>query len=62
MEYGTIVAKEKSEATAKLNQSGFSEVRLKQVCGLAALWKRFTAELEEPTVESLFQAEYVLLT
>ena len=45
-ESGTIVAKAKAEATAKLNQYGFSEVRLRRIRGIAALWKRFTADIK----------------
>ncbi len=45
-ESGTIRAKDESEARAKLIQYGFNKVRLKQVRGLAALWKRFTADIK----------------
>ena len=45
-ESGTIRAKDESAARAKLNQYGFSKVRLKQVRGLAVLWKRFTADIK----------------
>ena len=44
-ESGVVVARDEDEAKAKLNQEGFSEVHLKQVHGLAALWNRFTADI-----------------
>ena len=44
-ETGIIKADDKNEAKAKLNQYGFSKVRLKQIRKLAALWKRFTADI-----------------
>ena len=43
---GIVVARDKDEAKAKVNQYGFPEVRLKQVRGLAALWKRFIADIK----------------
>ena len=44
-ESGTINAKDEAEATAKLNQYGFGKVRLVRIRGIAALWKRFTADI-----------------
>ena len=44
-ELGTIVARDKDEAKTKLKQDGFSEVRLKQIRGIAALWNRFSADI-----------------
>lgn len=45
-ESGTIRAKDEAEATAKLNQYGFSKVRLERIRGLSALWKQFTADIK----------------
>ena len=45
-ESGTIRARDEAEATAKLNRFGFGKVRLRQLRGLAALWKRFTADIK----------------
>ena len=45
-ESGTIRAKDESEATAKLNQYGFSKVRLERIRGISALWKSFTADIK----------------
>ena len=45
-ESGTILAKDGSEATAKLNQYGFSKVRLEHIRGISSLWKRFTADIK----------------
>ena len=45
-ERGTVVARDKDEAKAKLNRDGFNEVRLKQLRGLAALWHTFTADIK----------------
>ena len=44
-ELGTVVARDKDEAKAKLKQDGFSEVPLKRIRGLAALWNTFTADI-----------------
>ena len=44
-ELGTVVVKDKDGAKAKLNQEGFTEVRLKRIRGLAALWNTFTADI-----------------
>ena len=46
MESGIVVAKDSDEAKAKLKQYGFSEFRLARVRRLAALWKRFTADIK----------------
>ena len=45
-EAGTVVARDKDEATAKLNLDGFSKVRLERIRGIAALWNRFTADIK----------------
>lgn len=45
-ERGTVVARDNYEAKAKLKQEGFSEVHLKRVRGLHALWDRFTADIK----------------
>jgi len=45
-ESGTFVGTDENEATAKLNQYGFSKVRLGRIRGIAALWKRFTADIK----------------
>ena len=45
-ELGIVVARDKDEAKAKLKQDGFSEVQLKQIRGLHALWNRFTADIK----------------
>ena len=45
-ESGTIRANDEADATAKLNEYGFSRIRLKQVRGLAALWKWFMVDIK----------------
>ncbi len=45
-ESGTIVSADEKEARAKLHQSGFSQVQLERIRGIAALWKRFTADIK----------------
>ncbi len=45
-ESGIVVARDEDEAKAKLKLDGFSEVRLKRIRGLAALWNRFTADIK----------------
>jgi len=45
-ELGAVVAKDEKAATFKLNQYGFNKVRLKRIRGIAALWKRFTADIK----------------
>ena len=45
-ESGSIVGTDEREATAKLNQYGFNKVHLERIWGIAALWKRFTADIK----------------
>ena len=45
-EVGTIVARDKDDAKAKLERDGFRKVRLKQVRGLASLWHTVTSDIE----------------
>ena len=45
-ESGTIVSADEEEAVAKLHQYGFSWVQLERIRGIAALWKRFTADIK----------------
>ena len=43
MEWGVVIAKDGDEAKAKVERDGLSYVSVKQVRGLSALWKGFTA-------------------
>ena len=45
-DFGTIVATDIDEALAKLNQLGFTKIRLERITGIAAIWKRFTANIK----------------
>ena len=46
-ELGTVVARDRDEAKAKLDRDGFRKVRLKQVRGLAALWHTVTSDIKQ---------------
>jgi hypothetical protein len=43
---GTVVGRDETVALARLNQHGYSNVRLTRISGIAALWKRFAADIK----------------
>ena len=45
-ESGIVVAKDTDEAKIKVEQDGFDKVSIKQIRGVAALWKGFTADIK----------------
>ena len=45
-ESGIVIAKDRDEAEAKVKQDGFNEISVKQIRGVAALWKGFTADIK----------------
>ncbi len=45
-ESGIVVAKDKDEAKIKVEQDGFDKVSVKQIRGVTALWKGFTADIK----------------
>ena len=43
---GIVVARDRDDAKAKVEHDGFNKVSVKQIRGVTALWKGFTADIK----------------
>ena len=46
MEKGVVIARDRDDAKAKVEHDGFNKVSVKQIRGISALWKGFTADIK----------------